>query len=61
MVGVAIKRITSFATVRIVKFDLAIAEVGDLIVSMQHSRFCTQVAVWLETRVQFDGWYGSFV
>jgi hypothetical protein len=30
-------------------------------VSMQHSRFCTQVAVWLETRVQFDGWYGSFV
>ncbi len=40
MVGVVIIRITSFAIVKIVGFDLAIAKVGNLAVSMWHSGFC---------------------
>jgi len=56
LVGVIILRVTSFADVRIVDFNLAIAEVGDLDVSMWHLGFCTQVVVWLKTRAQSDGW-----
>ncbi len=50
MVGVIILRVTSFATVGIVGFDHAIAEVGDLDVNMWHLGFYTQVVVWLKTR-----------
>lgn len=55
MVGAIILRITSLAAVNIVGLDPIIAEVGDLVMNMQHSRFCTQVTVWLKTRVQSNG------
>jgi hypothetical protein len=61
VVGVVILRITSFTDLSIVGFDPIVVEVGDLVVSMQYSRFCTQVAVWLKTRVQSSGWQWSLV
>jgi hypothetical protein len=51
VVGAVILRITSFAVVSIVGFDPIVVEVRDLVVNMQHSRFYTQVVVWLITRV----------
>lgn len=56
MVGVVILRVTSFVAIKIVGFNLVVAEVGDLAVSIWHLGFCIQVVVWLKTRAQFDGW-----
>jgi hypothetical protein len=56
VVGVVILKITSFAIVRIVGFDLIVAEVRDLVVNIWHLRFCIQVVMWLKTRAQIDGW-----
>lgn len=56
MVGVVILRITSFAIINIVGFDLVVVEAGDLDVSIRRLGFCTQVAMWLKIRVQSDGW-----
>jgi hypothetical protein len=51
MVGIIILRIISFVAVSIVGFDPIVVEIWDLVVSMWHSRFYTQVVVWLETKV----------
>jgi hypothetical protein len=47
VVGDVILRITSFAIVNIVRFDLVVIKVGDSDVSIRHLGLCTQVAMWL--------------
>jgi hypothetical protein len=50
MVSAIILIIAGFAAVSIIGFDHAV-EVGDLVVSMPHLGFYTQVDVWLKTKV----------
>ncbi len=61
MIGTVILRIVDFIIIKIIGFDPTIVEVGDIAKSMQHSRFQTQVTVWLKTRKNSDGWQWSLV
>lgn len=50
MVSAIILKIAGFAAVSIIGFD-HVVEVGDLVVSMRHLGFYTQVDAWLKTKV----------
>lgn len=54
MISAVILRIVGFIVIRIIAFDPTVLKVGDIAISMQHSRFQTQVVVWL-TRKSSDG------
>jgi len=50
-----ILKIIGFATIIIVGFDLAIAEVGDIVVGMVQARFFMKAALWLKTQSDPNG------
>jgi hypothetical protein len=56
IVGTFILKIIGFAAIRIIGFDPALVEFGDITINMQHLRFCTQSAIRLKTRIKSDGW-----
>jgi hypothetical protein len=61
MIRVVIIRIMGFVAIKIISFDLTVAEVGDLAMSMRHSRFHTHATVWLKNRMQSNGWQWSLI
>jgi hypothetical protein len=50
-----IVRVTDFASIIIVVFDLAITEVSDIIVGVFHAGFFTKVVLWLKTHLDPNG------
>ncbi len=56
MIGVVILKFMRFVAIKIINFDLAMVEVGDVAMSMWHLGFHIHVTIWLKTRMQSDGW-----
>jgi len=62
MIGVVILRVTRCRNIKIIGFDPIVVEVGSIVVSyMRHSKFQTQVAMWLKTRTSFGGQHWNLV
>jgi len=38
-----------------------LAEVANIAINMWHSRFYTQIVIWLKTRTKSDGWQRSLI
>jgi hypothetical protein len=50
-----ILRIVGFASLKIIGFDPFKAKVGDIAITIIHDDFFSKAAIWLKTRVGFDG------
>jgi hypothetical protein len=54
-IGTIIIRVTNFASIIIVGFDLAIAEVSDITIGVFHVGFFMKAALWLKTHLDPNG------
>jgi len=54
-IGTIIMRVTSFANIIIIRFDLAIVEVNDITIGVLHVGFFTKIAFWLKTHLDPNG------
>ncbi len=53
--GSIILRITRFALIIIIRFDLNVIEVGNMVVGVIHSKLFMKVTLWIKTRIGSNG------